>query len=92
VQRFLLEKEFEKRPRNALRLLRGQDGFDSKRHCLSTGLRLQEKASKSLNKARKKDKKYVYARKLKGKVKFIALKIKGWSRNQFTYIMYNSFP
>jgi len=55
-------------------------------------LRLQEKASKSLNKARKKDKKYVYARKLKGKVKFIALKIKGWSTNQFTYIMYNSFP
>jgi len=46
VQRFLSEKEFEKRPQNALRLLREQDGFDIKRHCLSTVLRLQEKASK----------------------------------------------
>jgi len=29
--------------------------------------------------------------KLKGNVKCIALKVK-WSTNQFTYIMYNSFP
>jgi len=31
----------KKGPRDALRLLRGQDGFEGKRHCRSTGLRLQ---------------------------------------------------
>jgi hypothetical protein len=38
---FCIGKEFEKRLRSALRLLRDQVGFDIKRHCLSTGLRMR---------------------------------------------------
>jgi len=44
VQRLLSVKSLKKGPRNALRLLREQDGFDIKRHCLSTGLRMRLKA------------------------------------------------
>jgi len=40
-----IEKESEKRPRDALKLLREQDRFRSKRHCLSTSLWLQAKAT-----------------------------------------------
>jgi len=35
---FFIGKEFEKRPRSSLRLLRELAGFNIKSHCLSTGL------------------------------------------------------
>jgi len=38
------KKGLKKEPRDALKLLREQDEFVNKRHCLSTGLRLQTKA------------------------------------------------
>ena len=71
VQRFLSKKSLKKGPRDALRLLSGQDRSRNK-----WALSLDRFEIASKNNIKLKEKVKVKAHKLKGKVKCIALKIK----------------